>query len=219
MERGRDKEMQRGKRMLVLMVWLFGATFLFADGQGGTDRKDDMYLGGQPNAPVRIEVFSDFQCPVCRAFYLETVKPMIADLTKERKIDRVCVVYHDFPLDMHPYARKAASYAVAARQVSRDAWLRVIDALYQEQAKWSQDGNIDAALSKALDPAELARIKKLSTDPIVDQTIRSEVQLGQSREITMTPTFFIITESGRQERTNGGVAYMLLKGRLEQLLK
>ncbi len=211
--------MQRGKWMPVVAVWSICAAFLGAFGQGGTDTHSEMYLGGQPNAPLKIEVFSDYQCPVCRAFYLDTIKPLIADFTREKRIDKICIVYHDFPLDIHPYARKAAAYAVAADRISRDTWLRVADALYEEQAKWSQDGNIDAVLSKVVSPAELAQIKKLSTDPTVDQTIRSEVQLGQSREITMTPTFFIIKESGRQERTNGSVAYILLKGRLEQLLK
>lgn len=195
------------------------AAVLTATGQNGTGKPEDLYLGGQPNAPVKIEVFSDFQCPVCRAFYLETIKPLIADFTKEKRIDKIYVVYHDFPLDMHPNARKAASYALAAKQVSREAWLRVTDALYQEQDLWSQNGNIDAVLSKVLDPTEFTRVKKLATDSSIEQALRLEILLGQSREITMTPTFFIITQSGRQERVNSGLGYLIVKGRLEQLLK
>lgn len=211
--------MQLGKWIMAGTAWALAAAALFAVGQGSAVKGDDLCLGGQPNAPIKIEVFSDYQCPVCRAFYFETMKPLIADFTKEKRIDQIYVVYHDFPLDMHQYARKAACYGLAASRLSRDTWLKVTDALYQEQAKWSQDGNIDAVVSKILDPTELTRVKKLAVDPSIDQAVRSEVLLGQSRNVTMTPTFFIVTDSGRQEHVDGGVAYALLKGRIEQLLK
>ena len=211
--------MQSWKRILAAAAWVLAVAVLSASGQGGADKQPDLWLGGQPNAPVRIEVYSDFQCPVCRAFYLDTVKPLIADFTKEKRIDKIYVVYHDFPLDMHPYSHKAASYALAAERLGREAWLRVFDALYQEQAQWSQDGNIDAVVAKVLDPTELTRVKKLATDPSIDQAVQLEVLLGQGHDVTVTPTFFVITQAGHQERSNGGVPYVILKGTLEHLLK
>ena len=218
MGRTLDKAM-RGGRWILAAAWVLAAAVLSASGQGGADKQPDLWLGGQPNAPLKIEVFSDFQCPVCRAFYLDTMKPLIADFTKDKRIDKLYIVYHDFPLDMHQYARKAACYAMAAQRLGRDPWLRVFDALYQEQAQWSQDGNIDAVVAKVLDPTELARVDKLATDPSVEQAVRLEVLLGQSRDVTMTPTFWLITQAGYQEHVNGGVLYALLKGRVEQLLK
>jgi len=211
--------MQSGKRILAAAAWVLAAAVLSASGQGGADMQPDLWLGGQPNAPLKIEVYSDFQCPVCRTFYLETMKPLIADFTKEKRLDKIYVVYHDFPLEMHQYSRKAASYAQAAERLGRETWLRVFDALYQEQAQWSQDGNIDAVVARVLDPTELTRVQKLATDPSIEQAVRLEVLLGESHNVTVTPTFFIITESRPPERVNGGVAYALLKGRLERLLK
>ena len=113
------------------MCLVFG---LSAAGRNGAGAQPELYLGGQPGAPVKIEVFSDYQCPVCRTFYLETLKPLLADYTKENKIAKICVVYRDYPLDMHPFARKAARFALAANRLSRERWLRVTDALYTEQA-------------------------------------------------------------------------------------
>ena len=219
MGRTPNQTMQSGKRILAAAAWVLSAAVLSASGQGGADKQPELWLGGQPNAPLKIEVYSDFQCPHCRSFYLETIKPLIADFTKEKRIGQIYIVYHDFPLDMYQYARKAASYAMAAARLGRDPWLRVFDALYQEQAQWSQDGNIDAVVAKVLDATELTRVKKLATDPSVEQAVRLEVLLGQSREVTVTPTFFLITQAGHQERINGGVLLALLKGRIEQLLK
>ena len=43
----------------------------------GLEEKGDATLG-DPNAPVKIEVFEDFQCPACRT-YSETIEPRIID--------------------------------------------------------------------------------------------------------------------------------------------
>ncbi len=195
------------------------AAIQIAAGQTGQEKIGDLIVGGQLNAPLRIEVFSDFQCPSCRAFYLETIKPLIADFTKEKKIDRICIIYHDFPLDIHPYARKAASYDIAAGRIGREARLKVTDTLYQEQNQWAANGDIDAVLAKVLGPTDLARVKQLAADPSVTQAVQAEVQLGKTRDITVTPTFFVITEAGRQERSNGPVALPIVKGRVEYYLK
>lgn len=189
---------------------------LSAAGQTATNKQDELYLCGQPNSPVKIEVFSDFQCPVCGLFYLETIKPLVADYASNNK---VYIVYHDFPLDMHPFARKAARFALAAHRLGRERWLRVTDVLYKEQAQWSQDGNIEAVLAKALDPTELVRVKKLATDPTTDAALGQEIMLGQSRSITSTPTIFVITETGHQQRVDQGLSYPVLKDFLDRTLK
>ncbi len=178
-----------------------------------------LWLSGQADAPVKIEVFSDYQCPHCRAFYLGTIKPLIAELTSEQKDSSLYIVYHDFPLDGHRYARQAASYALAAERLGHDSWLRVTDALYLEQAQWAQDGDIEGVISKVLDGAELAFVKRQAADPSIEQTIRTEILLAQSRQVSATPTFFISLPGGRQERINGAVPYELLRGYLAQYLK
>jgi hypothetical protein len=48
-----------------------------------------------------------------------------AEYTKANKINKIYVVYHDFPLDMHQFARKATRLALAAERLGRDRWLRV----------------------------------------------------------------------------------------------
>jgi protein-disulfide isomerase len=187
-------------------------------GQTGAEKLADLLLAGQANAGVRIEVFSDYQCPMCKAFYLETIKPLIADYTQANKINKISITYHDFPLDMHQYARKAARFAMAALRLGRDRWLRVNDALYMEQEKWSQDGNIEAVLAKVLDPAEVARIKSLASNPAIEAAINEEVQLGISKKIDSTPTLFIASQTGKQLRATGMINLPTLKSQLDRLI-
>ncbi len=189
---------------------------LQTSGQTGAGKQPVLCLGGQPNAPIKIEVFSDYQCPRCREFYVETLKPLVAEYGKANK---VYVVYHDFPLDMHPYARKASRLALAAERISRELWLRVTDAIYLSQDQWSQNGNIEAALAKVMDPAQVARMRKLAADPAIEATLAQEIMLGQSRKITSTPTWFIVSETGRQQIIPGKLPYATLKDYLDRALK
>ncbi len=202
-------------------VRLFSAGMLLmgtiaAAGQSGTPRRPEFYIGGEAGAPIKIEVFSDYQCPACRTFYLETIKPILVNYAGKNKVS---VVYRDFPLEMHQYARAAARLSIAAQRLGRERWLRVSEALYTNQDQWAQDGNLEAALAKVLDPTEVVRLRNLAADPAIDAAIDQELMLGQSREVNSTPTFFITTEAGRQQRVNGPVPYVVLKDYLDRLIK
>ena len=197
----------------------FFAAALSISQTAGT-KPPEIYLAGQSGASVKIEVFSDYQCPMCRVYYLETLKPLIYDYTKANKIDRISVVYHDLPLDsIHQHAHKAARLALAAYRMGKDKWLKVSDALYMQQAVWSEDGNCEAALEKILEPAELIQLKKMAADPSIETVLNQEILLAQSRNITSTPTTFIITETGRQQRFAGDPGFAPLRDYLDKLIK
>ncbi|MBZ5499404.1 MAG: DsbA family protein [Acidobacteriia bacterium] len=187
-------------------------------GATGISMPRELYLGGEPGAPVKIEVFSDYQCPKCRDFYLLTLKPLLADYAKANKTDKIYIVYRDYPLEMHQFARKAARLALAAERLGRDRWLRVVDALYREQDQWSQDGNIGAILAKVLDPTDLVRVAKLAADPATDAAVGQEIMLAQSRNIISTPTFFITASTGLRQRVEGMITFTTLKDFIDRLL-
>jgi protein-disulfide isomerase len=69
---------------------------------------DDDPMKGDKNAAVTIIEFTDYQCPFCgRA--RPTVKQLISDYG-----NKIHYVLRDFPLDFHPYAKKAAEAADCA---------------------------------------------------------------------------------------------------------
>lgn len=63
---------------------------------------------GPANAPVTIQIFSDFQCPFC-----SRVNPTLEQVM-ERYAGRVRLVWRDYPLPFHPNAMPAA---IAAREI------------------------------------------------------------------------------------------------------
>jgi protein-disulfide isomerase len=69
---------------------------------------DDDPVRGDANAAVTIVEFTDFQCPSCAA-----MQPLLDEVQKIYGT-KVKLVVRDFPLAMHPNARKAAEAANAA---------------------------------------------------------------------------------------------------------
>jgi protein-disulfide isomerase len=61
------------------------------------------HRGGPATAPVLIVGFDDLECPFCARLHA-TIFPALT----ERYGDLVHIVYRDFPLDIHPWAQRAA---------------------------------------------------------------------------------------------------------------
>ena len=92
---------------------------------------DDDAVLGDPNAPVTLIEFSDFQCPFCRKFYKETLPQIKKEyiLTGKAKL-----VYRDFPLvQIHPGATPAAEGAECAQDQGK--FWEMHDAIFDEQEK------------------------------------------------------------------------------------
>lgn len=173
-------------------------------------------LGGSETSPIKIEVFSDFQCSACREFYLGTIKQVLQEYSSR---DKVCVIYHEFPLTaIHKYSYEAARYSEAASRIGVEQLLAVMDSLFMDQTKWSQDGNIDASISKALSRGDFQKLKTLLKDSGINLAIEREVDLATKSQIRSTPTMFI-RYSGKEQKAEGGVPYVVLKQFIDNILK
>jgi len=203
--------------MLATRVASFAMMFFLvisAASRSALAQDDGMCVGGKPSSPVKIEVFSDFQCPACRVFYLETMRSVLADYADAGK---VCVVYREFPLAQHQYAQQAARYGHAAQRLGQRYWAQITDALYQSQEQWEQDGKLEPVVAGALTKQDLARLQKEMTDPAIDSAIANDVALGKKLEVNQTPTFFV-TGKGKTEKVSGVVQYPILRHYLDYLL-
>jgi protein-disulfide isomerase len=168
-------------------------------------------------APVRIEVFSDFECPGCRLFYKELIRPLLQDYASR---DKVCVIYHEFPLSNHKYSQKAARYCEAAYRLGREKAILVMNALFAEQDEWTQDGNIEKTVAKALPPRDLSKLRAILKDPGIDRSIEEGIKLGIERDVRGTPTMFLYYLGKRQKvESPQQMSYLTLKQFLDQIVK
>jgi protein-disulfide isomerase len=96
--------------------------------------------------------------------------------------------------------------------------LPVMDALFMDQAKWSQDGNIEASISKTMPREDFLKLKKIMQSPGISQAVESESQLGVKKNIKSTPTMFI-SYSGKEQKVEGLVTYLVLKQFIDSIIK
>ena len=173
-------------------------------------------LGGSANSPIQIEVFSDFQCSACREFYLGTVRQILQEYSSK---DKVRIIYHEYPLTLiHKYSRDAARYAEAAARLGVKQLLAVMDSLFMNQAIWSQDGKIDASISKALSREDFQKLKSIMLDSSIDLAIERETDLANKSQIKSTPTIFI-SYTGKKQKVEGIVTYIVLKQFIDAIVK
>src|SRR5215469_4182469 len=123
----------RTMRLLALLTLALAPSF------GQTLTADSAKTFGLPSAPVRLDVFSDFECPACRSFHIDTLPNIERDYGVPGKI---YIVSHEYPLNIpaHKYSREAANYATAAAKIGKYA--QVADALFQNQATWGTSGKV-----------------------------------------------------------------------------
>lgn len=171
-------------------------------------------LAGSPRAIVTLEVYSDYQCPDCVAFFRTVYPTLQAEYIETGKIR---FLHRDFPLPQHAYARLAARYANAAGQIGK--YGPVTAAIFAARDDWAIDGNIAAAVSKALSPAEMKLVQRaVDTDPRLDETVTDDMTMARKDQIKHTPTLVIVSKTGRQVLTYN-VSYEVLKSYLNAIIQ
>ncbi|MGM0574655.1 MAG: DsbA family protein [Myxococcota bacterium] len=158
---------------------------------------------GPDDAPVKVFVFSDFQCPVCSRV-VEPVKALHRELG-----DDVQVVFKHNALEMHPNASAAAAAAIAAQKQGK--FWAYHDKLFQNQRNLHEQDLILYAEELGLDS------EKFQEDMEAEATreqVAYERSLAAALELRGTPGFLI---NGR--KMVGWGSYGGFKGMVEAALR
>jgi len=143
------------------------------------------HIRGNPDAPVTLEEFADFQCPPCGQF-----APFAEELLREYD-SRLRVVFRNFPLPAHEHAREAALAAEAAGFQGK--FWEMHDALYREQSGWSKATNARELFESYAGTLGLNmdQFKKDMDSDKAKERIDSDHALGDFLGVKVTPTLFI----------------------------
>ena len=139
---------------------------------------------GSAAAPITCEVYTDYECPHCAAFYLETLPQVNARYVETGKVR---LIHRDFPLPRHRFARVAALYADAAGEAGYyDA---AAAKLFRTQLVWSGDGNVDAQVSTVVPPAAMERVRaQARDDSSAGKSVAADEAQAREKHIDRTPT-------------------------------
>jgi len=154
------------------------------NGVSDVSEDDDPFLGDE-NAPVTIIEFSDYQCPFCQSFWIDTLPEI-----KEKYIDtgKVKLVYRDYPLGIHPEAQIAAEAAECVRDAaggSNEVYFEYHDVLFANQGDLNEENLISWASDLGYD------ITSCLENGDFTEEVQQDFFDGQVAGVTGTPSFFI----------------------------
>jgi protein-disulfide isomerase len=144
---------------------------------------EDANVKGDPDAPVTIVEYSDFECPFCARFYSDTLSQIEAQYIDTGVVK---LAYKHFPLSFHPNAQKAGeAFECAADQ---DAAWEMHDTLFEKGMGSGVPTFKQYAADLGLDQAEF--------DDCLDSgkyatKVSSQAQEAQSVGVRGTPGFLI----------------------------
>jgi len=169
---------------------------------------------GSPAAPITVEVYTDYECPACRSFYMDVLPSLNAEFVKTGKVR---LIHRDFPLPQHQFSKLATRYANAAGVIGK--YDIVANQIFQTQPMWDQNGAVDAEVAKVLPPADMQKVRDLvKSDAHLDDSVAKDVALAQNEDhLTQTPTIVIVSK-GKREQISGGMPYNILKSYLNKKL-
>ncbi len=149
---------------------------------------------GDPNAPVVIVEYSDYQCPFCRRHFLETMPQLKTEFVDT---GRVYYVFKDYPIaGLHPFAYRLHEAALCAGDNGgEEAYWQAHDLFFSQAETFQQ--NSEAAMDAVIlaQFAQLAlpvdEIERCLQDGRFAEEVQNYIREGQSLGVSGTPSFFI----------------------------
>ncbi len=144
---------------------------------------DDDAVKGDPDAPVTIVEFSDYECPFCERFYSETFGQIDQEYIQTGKVK---FVYRDFPLNFHQNAQKAAEAAECAGE--QDQYFEMHNLLFEQGVQGGVTAFKQYAQQLSLNSNEFNEC--LDSGSMAAE-VQKDMQDGQRLGIQGTPGFLI----------------------------
>ncbi len=188
-----------------------------ADPETGPIRPVDEndHILGNPNAPIVIVEYSDFDCPFCKNFH-ETMNSIMADYGST---GQVAWVYRHFPLEqLHP---NAPGIALASECVAslggNEAFWTFSDLVFGERGT-----NAPTNMAKLVDYAGTAGVAAADFNACVEEgtftaQVEEDFQDGVNAGVRGTPHSLVLV-GGQQGVINGAQPYESVKQIIETLL-
>jgi len=158
---------------------------------------------GNPDAPITIIEFTDFQCPFCARFHTQTLPLILEEYIEPGKVK---LVIRDFPIQsIHPNAVAASVASECANEQGKVKEMH--DMLFYNQNEWNKQetGN---ALSLFSQYAVEIQLEQETFDSCLNsgkylEEIKKDLDDGRNYGVSGTPGFFI---------GNDQIGYVELKG-------
>lgn len=151
--------------------------------------------GGPANAPVVIVAFDDLECPFCARMHA-ALFPALMDRYK----DQVRIVYKDFPLEIHPWAMRAAVNTNCLAAQSVNGYWNLVDYIHSHAAEMGGTEKTLAKANETLDAltkeeGKRQKVNEAALNACVekqdDTAVKASVKAGTDLGVDATPALYI----------------------------
>lgn len=167
--------------------------------------ENDIVIGNR-EAPVKVVMYSDFECEYCREFYQQAIQA-----SQEFGSD-VALVFRHLPLSFHARAEEAAEASECAYQQGK--FPEYASLLFEKQGEWSKETGsrwfTTAARTLRLDTRAF---QSCLTSPALQTKLEADEASASEYGITGTPSTFV-----NGTLLSGAVDYAILKKNIEAAL-
>ncbi|MFM2340305.1 MAG: hypothetical protein RLZZ360_941 [Candidatus Parcubacteria bacterium] len=173
------------------------------------------FIRGNPNAPIVIVEYSDYDCPFCKNFH-DTMKLIMEDYGVTGK---VAWVYRQFPLaQLHPNAPRISEAAYCVGELGGDeAFWTFSDLVFGER-----EVNEPTNMSKLPEFAEKAGVSRTEFNTCLSSgrhttAVEDSLKDGVKAGAQGTP-YSIVTVGDQKAVINGAQPYPVVKQIIERLI-
>lgn len=173
------------------------------------------FIRGNPNAPIVVVEYSDYDCPFCKNFH-ETMQMVMEDYGVTGK---VAWVYRQFPLvQLHPNAPRISEAALCVGELGGDeAFWKFSDSIFGERAV-----NEATNMTRLPEFAEAAGVKRADFNSCLDSgrsaaAVEASLKSGVKAGAQGTP-YSVILVGDQKAVINGAQPYPVVKQIIERLI-
>jgi protein-disulfide isomerase len=155
-----------------------------SDAEFGQLTKGGGPVKGPPDAPIKIALFTDFQCPYCRQ-----QEQILKSAFKESEIQ---IAFHHLPLPSHSWAKPAAELAACVARQSNAAFWDLHDAFYQKQNEITPD-NVEQFVRNKVGNSgvDIKGLDACVGEHRSTQQVEADVAVAMKYGLRATPAMFI----------------------------
>lgn len=176
----------------------------------GTD-----YIKGNPNAPIMIVEYSDYDCPFCKSFH-ETMNRIMDEYGVTGK---VAWVYRQFPISqLHPNAPRISEAALCVGELAgNDGFWSFSDLVFQSRAV-NEITSVSRLSEFAVDAgADKEAYENCVRSEKYQQAVKDSIVDGVNAGVKGTPHSFVVVGNQKAE-INGAQPYPMVKKAIDDLL-
>lgn len=182
------------KKILICLI----AIFVFTACQPGEIDRDGnfvvpsdidvTYSKGNANASVVITEYSEYECPFCSKFTLETLPQLQNDYIETGK---VLFVFKDFPIPNHKFAQKASEATYCAGEQNEEKFWELHVKLFENQKNLAIEDILKYGEELDLNVNALASCIESGKYEVLVLRNRQD---GLNAEVNATPTLMVNDE-------------------------